>query len=79
MLLEGWGREGQERVKKATVFVAGAGGLGSPVSIYLAAAGVGRIRICDAGAVETSNLNRQILHAKRGCGQTKDQIPPCAP
>jgi adenylyltransferase/sulfurtransferase len=71
MLLEGWGRESQERLKRATVFIAGAGGLGSPVSIYLAAAGVGRIRICDSGAVETSNLNRQILHSDGDVGRRK--------
>ncbi len=71
MTLPGWGREGQEKIKRATVFIAGAGGLGSPVSIYLAAAGVGRIRICDSGAVETSNLNRQILHADRDVGRRK--------
>ena len=62
MLLDDWGAVGQERLKNATVFVAGAGGLGSPVIIYLAVAGVGRLRICDFGKLELSNLNRQILH-----------------
>jgi molybdopterin/thiamine biosynthesis adenylyltransferase len=71
MILAGWGRESQEKIKRAAVFIAGAGGLGSPVSIYLAAAGVGRIRICDAGAVETSNLNRQILHSDGDVGRRK--------
>jgi adenylyltransferase/sulfurtransferase len=71
MLLPGWGREGQEKIKRATVFVAGAGGLGSPVSMYLAAAGVGRIRICDSGSVERSNLNRQILHTDGDLGGRK--------
>lgn len=62
MLLPGWGKAGQQKLKAARVFVAGAGGLGSPVAIYLAVAGVGEIRICDADRVELSNLNRQILH-----------------
>ncbi|MCM8763019.1 MAG: HesA/MoeB/ThiF family protein [Candidatus Omnitrophica bacterium] len=62
ILLEDWGPEGQLKLKNACVFIAGAGGLGSPVSIYLAAAGVGNLRICDFGVLELSNLNRQILH-----------------
>jgi len=57
-----FGEAGQERLKNARVFIAGAGGLGSPVSIYLAAAGIGRIRIVDHEKVELNNLNRQILH-----------------
>jgi molybdopterin/thiamine biosynthesis adenylyltransferase len=71
MLIEGWGEEGQRRLKEASVFVAGAGGLGSPVSIYLAVAGVGRIAICDADRVELSNLNRQILHNDARIGARK--------
>ena len=62
MMMEGWGEETQERIKNSTVFVAGAGGLGSPVSIYLAVAGVGNIRVCDFDSPDWSNLNRQILH-----------------
>ncbi|MEJ2183877.1 MAG: HesA/MoeB/ThiF family protein [Nitrospirota bacterium] len=62
MMMEGWGREVQEKLKGSTVFVAGAGGLGSPVSMYLAAAGVGTIRICDFDTPDWTNLNRQILH-----------------
>lgn len=62
MIFPGWGEEAQQRVKNAKVFVAGAGGLGSPLSIYLAVAGVGTIRIADCGSLELSNLNRQILH-----------------
>jgi adenylyltransferase/sulfurtransferase len=62
MMMEGWGETVQEKLKKTVVFIAGAGGLGSPVSIYLAVAGVGNIRICDFDSPEISNLNRQILH-----------------
>ncbi len=61
-LIEGWDQACQLKLKNSTVFIAGAGGLGSPVSLYLAAAGVGRIMICDMDRVELSNLNRQILY-----------------
>ena len=71
MIFEGWGEESQEQLKKSTVFIAGAGGLGSPVSIYLAVAGVGKIRICDCGDPELSNLNRQILHDDSRIGKNK--------
>jgi len=60
--MDGWGEKTQERLKKSTVFIAGAGGLGSPVAIYLAVAGVGTIRICDFDSLDVTNLNRQILH-----------------
>ena len=71
ILLSGWGEEGQHKVKGSTVFIAGAGGLGSPVAIYLAAAGVGRLKICDFGAPELSNLNRQFLHSDADIGKNK--------
>ena len=71
LVLPSWGEEAQRRLKAATVFVAGAGGLGSAVVLYLAAAGVGCIRVCDRDTVELSNLNRQILHAERGMGMRK--------
>jgi len=71
LVLPAWGEEAQLRLKAATVFVAGAGGLGSAVVLYLAAAGVGRIRVCDRDKVELSNLNRQILHGERGVGLGK--------
>jgi adenylyltransferase/sulfurtransferase len=71
IIIPGWGEEGQRRVKRATVFIAGAGGLGSPVAIYLAAAGVGTLRICDCGEPELSNLNRQILHSDSDIGKNK--------
>lgn len=65
------GKEGQERLKKAKVFVAGAGGLGCPVSVYLAVAGVGHVRIADHDRIDLSNLNRQILHWDRDVGRLK--------
>lgn len=71
MLIAGWGEEGQVKLKRSSVFIAGAGGLGSPVSIYLAVAGVGEIKICDADRVELSNLNRQILHSDARIGELK--------
>jgi adenylyltransferase/sulfurtransferase len=66
-----FGEEGQERLKKAHIFIAGAGGLGSPVSIYLAVAGVGTITIVDMDEVDQTNLNRQILHFDRDIGKKK--------
>jgi len=71
IMLYGFGEEGQAKLKRAKVFVAGAGGLGSPVSIYLAAAGVGTIRIVDHDKVELSNLNRQVLHWDENIGMEK--------
>ena len=66
-----FGEEGQERLKKANLFIAGAGGLGSPISIYLAVAGVGTITLVDRDVVELSNLNRQILHFDKDIGKSK--------
>lgn len=66
-----WGEEGQQKIKQATVFIAGAGGLGSPVAIYLTVAGIGCLRICDSGEPELSNLNRQILHVDEDIGRKK--------
>lgn len=71
MMMEGWGEETQRKIKDSTVFIAGAGGLGSPVSIYLAVAGVGHIRICDFDSPDWSNLNRQILHDHTRIGTNK--------
>jgi molybdopterin/thiamine biosynthesis adenylyltransferase len=71
MLIPGWSEGGQMRLKRSRVFIAGAGGLGSPVAIYLAIAGVGEIHICDADTVELSNLNRQILHSDGRIGEPK--------
>ncbi|MDO5845604.1 MAG: HesA/MoeB/ThiF family protein [Methanocorpusculum sp.] len=65
------GAAGQEALAGAVVFVAGAGGLGSPVSLYLAEAGVGTLRIADLDVIEESNLNRQILHPEDRIGRPK--------
>ena len=66
-----FGEDGQEKLKRASVFIAGAGGLGSVISLYMAAAGFGKIRICDCDTVELSNLNRQILHGNADVGRAK--------
>jgi len=71
MIIDRWGTEVQERLKQSTVFVAGAGGLGSPASIYLAVAGVGHLSVCDFDSPEWSNLNRQILHDASRIGMNK--------
>ncbi len=65
------GVEGQQRLKKASVLCIGAGGLGSPLLLYLAAAGVGRIGIVDDDAVEPSNLQRQVIHGTGTVGLAK--------
>jgi len=71
IIIEGWGEAGQARLKSAIVFIAGAGGLGSPVAFCLAAAGVGTIRICDSGKLELSNLNRQVLYTENDLTREK--------
>jgi molybdopterin/thiamine biosynthesis adenylyltransferase len=71
MVLQGWGEAGQIKLKNSTVLIVGAGGLGSPVSIYLTVAGVGEIRICDADTVGLSNLNRQVVHTDASIGELK--------
>ena len=58
IIMRGIGEEGQEKLKSARVVIAGSGGLGSPAATYLAAAGVGTLRIIDHDRVELSNLNR---------------------
>ncbi|HEU4587579.1 MAG TPA: molybdopterin-synthase adenylyltransferase MoeB [Gemmatimonadales bacterium] len=65
------GREGQERLKAARVLVLGAGGLGSPAALYLAAAGVGTLGLVDFDRVDLTNLQRQILHGTATLGQPK--------
>lgn len=70
-LIPEFGREGQARLKTSKVLVIGAGGLGSPVLLYLAAAGVGTIGIVDFDQVEDSNLQRQVLYSTSDLGQVK--------
>ncbi|MDH3223586.1 MAG: molybdopterin-synthase adenylyltransferase MoeB [Gemmatimonadota bacterium] len=65
------GIEGQERLKGARVLVVGAGGLGSPAAMYLAAAGVGTLGLVDPDVVDVTNLQRQILHGTSGLGRPK--------
>ncbi len=71
LLLEEIGLKGQQRLKRASVLIVGVGGLGSPVALYLAAAGVGRIGLVDADAVDASNLQRQVLYGTSQEGQPK--------
>ena len=71
LLIPGWSKSGQEKLKKAKVLVAGAGGLGSAILTYLAVAGVGRIKIIDGDKVELGNLNRQVLHSDKDIGTDK--------
>src|SRR5436305_6749121 len=65
------GMDGQKRLKAAKVLLIGAGGLGSPLGLYLAAAGVGRIGIVDFDVVDFSNLQRQVLHGTPDVGRPK--------
>lgn len=71
LILKDVGGPGQQKLKAARVLVIGAGGLGSPVLAYLAAAGVGTIGICDDDTVSLSNLQRQIIHATAQVGAAK--------
>ncbi len=71
ILLPQIGVRGQERLLRSSALVVGAGGLGSPASMYLAAGGVGRLIIADDDAVELSNLQRQIVHASGDLGKRK--------
>ena len=65
------GMEGQKKLKAASVLLIGAGGLGSPLAMYLAAAGVGRIGLVDYDVVDTSNLQRQVIHGTKDVGRSK--------
>jgi molybdopterin-synthase adenylyltransferase len=71
LMLPEVGQAGQERLRESRVLVIGAGGLGSPAALYLAAAGVGTIGIADGDRVELSNLQRQIIHDSESVGQSK--------
>jgi len=65
------GERGQEKLLKGRVLLLGAGGLGAPAALYLAAAGVGTIGLVDADTVDASNLQRQIIHATSRLGMNK--------
>jgi molybdopterin/thiamine biosynthesis adenylyltransferase len=71
IMLRELGGPGQQRLKAATVALVGAGGLGAPAALYLAAAGVGRLRLIDDDAVSLSNLQRQILYRSDEIGAPK--------
>jgi len=71
LILPHVGVEGQRRLKSGRVLIVGAGGLGSPAALYLAAAGVGRIGLVDFDAVDETNLQRQILHGTAAVGRSK--------
>ena len=71
LVLPGVGSEGQKKLEQARVLVIGAGGLGSPLLLYLAAAGVGRIGIVDDDVVSLSNLQRQVIHSTSAIGEKK--------
>jgi molybdopterin/thiamine biosynthesis adenylyltransferase len=71
ILLDEIGIDGQQRWLDARALVVGAGGLGSPVALYLAASGVGQITLCDPDVVDLTNLQRQIIHRTDAIGQAK--------
>jgi molybdopterin/thiamine biosynthesis adenylyltransferase/rhodanese-related sulfurtransferase/molybdopterin converting factor small subunit len=71
LILPEVGLHGQRKIKAASVLIVGAGGLGSPLALYLAAAGVGRIGLVDFDVVDESNLQRQILHGTANVGRPK--------
>ena len=71
IMIPNWNVEGQLKLKNAKVTIAGVGGLGCPVALYLTAAGIGRITLIDKEKIELSNLNRQILHWSVDIGKFK--------
>ena len=73
ILLNEIGVEGQQKLLAAHVLLIGAGGLGSPIALYLAAAGVGQLTLCDHDEVDLTNLQRQIAHQTSAIGQNKAQ------
>ena len=74
LFLDGVGPEGQERLLGARVLIVGAGGLGCPASLYLAAAGVGHLALVDFDRVDVSNLQRQVLYDTRDVGRSKVEV-----
>lgn len=71
LILDEVGLEGQQKLLNSSVLIIGAGGLGSPAALYLAAAGVGTIGIADADEVDLSNLQRQVIHTTADLGKSK--------
>ncbi len=71
ILYPAFGEEGQRRLRQAHVLIAGVGGLGCPVAIYLVCAGIGKLTLVDSDVVELSDLNRQILHGESDIGERK--------
>ena len=71
LLVPGMGIEAQRRLLNARVAVVGAGGLGSPILSYLAAAGVGHLTVIDDDVIDTTNLQRQVIHRTDGVGRRK--------
>ncbi|TDQ19436.1 adenylyltransferase/sulfurtransferase [Algoriphagus boseongensis] len=74
VILQGFGLEGQRKLQASSVLVVGAGGLGCPALLYLAAVGVGRIGIVDGDQVDLSNLNRQVLYGEQDLGKNKAEV-----
>jgi sulfur-carrier protein adenylyltransferase/sulfurtransferase len=74
LILNGFGQQGQIKLKSSSVLVVGAGGLGCPVLLYLAAAGVGTIGIADFDTIDASNLQRQVLYTLQDVGSPKAEI-----
>ena len=74
LILPGFGPEGQEKLLRARILVVGAGGLGCPALLYLAASGVGTIGIADGDSVALSNLNRQVLYGEADVGRLKAEV-----
>lgn len=73
LILPDFGMEGQRKLKESSVLLIGAGGLGSPLALYLAAAGVGHLGIVDADVVDESNLQRQVMHGTSSLGKRKTE------
>lgn len=74
MLISGWGVKAQRKLKGAIVAVAGIGGLGCPVSLYLASAGIGKIILIDSDKFRLNNLNRQVLGWQKDIGRLKAEV-----
>ena len=74
LILEGFGADAQAKLLQAKVLLVGAGGLGSPVALYLAAAGVGTIGVVDGDTVSITNLQRQVLHSTPDVGRPKVEV-----